>query len=148
MKYGLHDSMGYWINRLAMTMHEVFDHVIAPLGVTAPQWAVLIALHQGDAETPTELARFIGIDASAITRLVDHLEAKGLLVRRSHGSDRRSLIVVLTEAGRELAPKLGAISQRENEKFLGGLTEAEVAEFKRLILKVLRDAGSGQKSGA
>ena len=69
--FGLLDSYGYWVNWLANAFTEAFDHTIGHLGVTPPQWGVLISLYNGDAQTPAELARFIGIDASAIIRLLD-----------------------------------------------------------------------------
>jgi DNA-binding MarR family transcriptional regulator len=59
--------------------------------VTWPQWLVMNVLFHQMADTPAQLAEEIGIDRSAITRLLDRLEAKAC-VRREHDKiDRRSI---------------------------------------------------------
>lgn len=135
-KYGLHDSLGYWVNLLAGAMHAAFDRMAGQLDVTAAQWAVLITLYNKDAKTPGELARFIGIDGAAITRLLDRLETKGLIERQAHDSDRRALSIELTQAARRLTPKLAEISWSENRRFLKRLTEKEGEQFMKLLRKM------------
>lgn len=136
----LHNSIGYWVNRLAMTMRVAFERELASHGVTVQQWSILIACFREQAQTPMELAKVLDIDGSAVTRLLDRLEAKGLLVRRFDTSDRRSIQVELTPAGRDLAPKLIPISKSINKKFLKGLTDKEVEQFKSTIAKMLTNA--------
>ena len=144
-QFGLHDSYGYWINRLANAFTEAFDHTIGHLGVTPQQWVVLISCYNGDAQTPAELSRFIGIDASAITRLLDRIEAKGLLVRVPDRLDRRSIKVELTDKGRALTPRLAALAQQVNEEFLSGMPASEAAQLKATILKMLENAAGAQR---
>jgi DNA-binding MarR family transcriptional regulator len=121
-------------------MQETFTQAIAKYGVTAPQWAVLSALYDGKASTPAELSQYIGIDRSAVTRLCDRLVAKGLLIRKPDSSDRRSIKIELTQKGREVTPKLAKISKEGNEKFLVGLSESEIRQFKSIISKLLEAA--------
>ena len=142
-KYSLNESMGYWVNLLANTMREGFERTLAPYRVTAQQWAVLVSLCNKDAETPTQLARILGLDGSAITRLLDRLEAKGLLVRRPGVSDRRSIKLELTASGRTLTPKLIPLSKEGNRRFMKGLSEREISQFRVTIQRMLKNAPSG-----
>lgn len=138
-RYGLHGSMGYLVNRLAGSMHAAFDRRAEALDVTAAQWAVLIALFNDDAATPGELTRFVGVDGAAITRLLDRLEAKGLVAREPHASDRRAVMIRLTDAGRRLTPQIVAISREENERFLEALNMEEREQFLTLLHQLVRD---------
>ena len=141
--FGLYDSLGYWVNRLANVFSEVFDHSIGHLDVSPPQWVVLISCYNGDATTPGELASFIGIDASAITRLLDRLEAKNLIVRVPDRVDRRSIRVELTESGRSLTPTLARLVQRANGEFVRGIPLDEVVLLRETIRKMLDNAPVG-----
>lgn len=52
----------------------------------------------GQSVTPTDLATYLGVRSTAVTLVVDHLESAGHLVRQPHPSDRRSLVLVATDA--------------------------------------------------
>ncbi len=121
-------------------MAQVFQAKLSQHDVTRGQWAALGALDRGDASTPREIARFLGLDPSAVTRLLDRLEAKGLLVRRRHPTDRRSVTLVLTAKGKALVPKLAACSFETNETFLTGVTQRDAAALQRIIKKMLDNA--------
>lgn len=136
MDYGLHESLGYWVARLSSAMGEAFNNAIAEHGVTAAQWSVLITLYRGQARTPQEIAQFIGIDGSAVTRLLDRLEKRGLTRRQPNPEDRRSLVIELTAEGKKLTPKLARISRELNEAFLKRLTQAETKAFEKALRKL------------
>ena len=135
--YGLHDSTAYWLHRLLSSIRDLLDQDYSTYDVTPAQWNVMITLYRGEATTPKELANFIDVDTSAITRLVDRLETKKLVQRRQRASDRRSLEIHLTRTGQELTPKLIPISQRTNRALLSGISEAEGRRFDKIIRKML-----------
>jgi MarR family transcriptional regulator, organic hydroperoxide resistance regulator len=105
--------------------------------VTVAQWSALITLLRGEATTPAELARFIDVDPGALTRLLDRLEAKGLVIRVRSATDRRAISLQLTQRARELAPQLAALADENDEHFFGVLTPAELPAFKRALAKLL-----------
>ena len=129
--YGIHSSTGYWVQRLARSMNEYFERRLAQHGLTVGLWPILGALGRDGAATPSEVARITGIDPSAVPRQLDRLEKAGLLQRVRSATDRRSVLLELTETGEEFVPKLAALSLETNERFLRGVTEEEVAAFKR-----------------
>ncbi len=98
---------------------------------------MLVALYRGDATTPLDLARFIDIDTGAITRLVDRLVLKGLIVRVTDVTDRRSIRLELTEKGKLLVPQLIQRADENDQQFFNALTPSEHAQLKALIGKLL-----------
>lgn len=129
------DSFGYWLFRVHRAMHAAFTRRLGSLGVTGAEWANLGQLVHGNV-TPLALARHMGIDRAAVTRFIDHLEGGGLVRRTKHPTDGRSTIVELTVSGKNLLPKLVAVSKATNREYLS-LLEPEEAESLRNILRKL-----------
>lgn len=82
------------------------DHALAPLDLTAAQSGVLHGIARGIATTPATLCQLLDYDRGAMTRLLDRMEAKGLLVRLPNPADRRAIILELTAKGHSLYPKM------------------------------------------
>ena len=87
--------------------------------------------------TPTELARCLDITAGSVTPLVDRLAGKGLVARRAHPVDRRSLQLVLTAAGDHALGQAAALMEKAVHRAAGTRTDAEMV----LIMGFLADAG-------
>lgn len=81
------------------------NRVIGELGLTPNDSRALTSLAPRDGRTMGSLAEEWNIDASTATWIVDRLEAKGLVERRPHPSDRRVKLVVLTPRGSRLLAK-------------------------------------------
>lgn len=134
---GLHDHTGYWLRRLSNMVHHSFELALADYGVTVAQWNVLVAIFKGDATTPFDLARFIDIDTGAVTRLVDRLVEKQLLVRIPDTEDRRSIRLELTAKGQQLVPQLVQRADANDRRFFAALTPDEHRQLKALMGKLL-----------
>ena len=141
-EYSLQDNLGYLVNRLALTMRNAFERELAAYDVTVAQWAILLTMYRDQARTPRELARVIGIDASAVTKLLDRLEHKGFVARRPHQEDRRSIEVEMTDEARRLMPKLISVSKKTNQVFSSALSAKEATMFKAAVQKMLSRAES------
>ncbi|WP_158288164.1 MarR family transcriptional regulator [Streptomyces sp. ICBB 8177] len=139
---GLRDHLGYWLRRLSDEVHGRFERQLAEHDVTVSQWSVLVTVHRGDATTTREVARFIDIDVGAVSRLVDRLVAKGLMAREPHPESRRALRLTLTDAGRELVPRLAAIADRNDAHFFRHLEPAQRLQLEEWIRRLVGDLGS------
>ena len=84
------------------TVISVYRPVLAPLGLTHPQYLVMLALWGAEPLSLTELSRMLELDAGTLSRLLKRLEAAGLVRRDRNPTDERSLAVALTERGRAL----------------------------------------------
>lgn len=141
MTSGLRDHAGYWLRRLADAVHVAFERKLAAHDVTVAQWTVLVAVFKGDATTPLEAATYIGIDRGATTRLVDRLVAKGLIARAADPVDRRSVRLTLTDAGRELVPRLAALADENDAAYFNRLPAGEYDQFTETLTRLLAASG-------
>ena len=84
----------------------------------------------------TDLARAADLNPGAMTRLLDKLEARGLLLRVADPGDRRALHIHLTDAGREMWQDIDQCGQRVRERALSGMDEATRTQLTRLLEQV------------
>jgi DNA-binding MarR family transcriptional regulator len=122
------------INKLLMTRIEA-RFTDAELGFV--EWMALKLVHDGVATNAGELARDIGINTGATTRLIDGLEANGLIERDRSCADRRVVRLRLTRAGtakqREKIPLMVA----SWNELLAGFEQAEANRLIALLGKLL-----------
>ena len=121
---------------VARELRTVVDRQVQPLGLTMQQAELLVWTHRQRSTSPTQLTELLLTDDAGISRLIDRLEAKGLIIRRVHGRDRRSRELQLTRSGDALAARLMRFAARGNEKLLAGLSPQETAQLRRLLLRL------------
>jgi DNA-binding MarR family transcriptional regulator len=124
--------------KLGRDLRTAIDRELAPYCITAQQAALMLVARLHGGRGPSNLADPLGTDTAGMTRLVDRLEAKGLVARHSSPTDRRSVLIELTPAGQALAPELIAAFKRAQEKLLDGMDESETEQF-RATIRRLRD---------
>ena len=134
------EHLAYWVGSLASAIGKGAGEELAPMGVMPCRWAILEAAFYGNANTLTGLARIIPVDAASISRQLDKLQKSGLVRRRRLRSDRCTVRIELTEAGRGLVPKLSPRIQANNDRFLSGISAAEQAAFTGIIQTMLKNA--------
>lgn len=138
--YCVDESVGYLANRLAQMMGRELDRRMLELGLTDAQWKPMVLLLQGRCATAADLARVATVDTGGITRLLDRLEAKGLIRRVRSAEDRRVVNLELTDEGRKVASKVpGIISQLSNQ-VLTGFSKEDFEQFKDLLNRALLNA--------
>jgi DNA-binding MarR family transcriptional regulator len=140
--YQLGESVGYLISRVRSTMsNEITQRTMAELGITSQQASILFMVASGKCLLAAELAREYGIDASAVTRLVDRLEKRGLLTRVRSSEDRRVVRLALTPEGQALAVRMPPIFNGVVDNLLAGFTPEEVGFLKSMLRRVLVNNG-------
>ncbi len=96
------------------------------LGVTAPQGAALFHLHRKDGARMGDLASTLGLNAPAVSGLVDRMRDSGLVERRREPGDARAARVYLTESGRALAVQVAERLRAFNDHLADGFTEEQM----------------------
>jgi DNA-binding MarR family transcriptional regulator len=140
--YQFGESVGYLIARVRSTMANlVTQRTMAELGITSQQGSILFMVASGKCLVAAELAREYGIDASAVTRLVDRLEKRGLLSRVRSVEDRRVVRLALTPEGQAIAARMPAIFNGVIDNLLSGFTAEEVGFLKSMLRRVLTNSG-------
>ena len=127
--YDVNTSIGRQMIVVGQLMRREVEARMAPHGLTDAQWKPLWALGTGRATTVNELARVMDVDASAVTRLLDRLEAKGLVERVRSAEDRRVVQLRLTPSGREAAGVVPQVLLGVNQDFLRGFDDAEIRQL-------------------
>ena len=134
---------------LARDLRTAVERELAPLDITSQQAALIMytSLHRGI--RPGRVAHPLGTDTAGMTRLVDRLEAKGLVQRRIGLKDRRMIAIQLTDAGRALVPQLRAAFERVNRRVVAGIDEQELGHFRTLMRRLRQNisAAAGEANG-
>jgi len=121
----------------SLAMTKVYKPLLAPLGLTYPQYLVMLALWEVDAQTVSALGDKLALDSGTLTPLLKRLEAQGQLSRERDVVDERRVIVRLSAAGRKL--KIAARSVPPQIARATGCELGEIVELTRQLATV-RDA--------
>jgi DNA-binding MarR family transcriptional regulator len=88
---------------------RLYHPLLAPLGLTYPQYVALMALWETSPQTVGDLGVRLSLDSGTLTPLFKRLEGLGLVSRRRHPEDQRRVLIALTAKGRELRAKAAEI---------------------------------------
>ncbi|MFT0531495.1 MarR family winged helix-turn-helix transcriptional regulator [Castellaniella hirudinis] len=132
-------NVGLLIRHLNGLLHRIIDLDTLPLGLTANQWRPLLLIKHKNIDTPAELARAIGVDTGAMTRMLDRLEAKGFLHRERCRADRRVVKVALTDTGHTLADQILPIIAGALNLHLQGFSDDEIHALLVLLRRMIRN---------
>lgn len=86
----------------ARNVVSIYRPVLEPMGLTHPQYLVMLALWEKSPRTLSELADELAMDPATASPLVKRLEAQGLIHRSRRADDERRLDIVLTDQGQAL----------------------------------------------
>ncbi len=128
---------GYAIRRLHQIAVGIFLQEAGETGVTPVQYAALQVVGNQPGIDQRTLARTIALDTSTTGGVIDRLESRGWLERRTSPEDRRARQLFLTPAGRQgLADTVPAML-RAQEQILAPLTARQRTEFMRLLMIIV-----------
>ena len=102
------------IDRTAKNLRYIQRQTVSGSGLTPPQYSVLHLLWERDERPFKEFAEFLQCSRATITGIIDTLERKGLVVRKTNPEDRRSLLATLTDEGRNMQQKTPALENIYN----------------------------------
>ncbi|MGA8148429.1 MAG: MarR family transcriptional regulator [Gallionellaceae bacterium] len=124
---------------LHLTAHgwrTALDRRLRPLGYSRSRWMVLLHVSRTDGMTNRELAERLGIEAPTLVRLIDRMEADGLLKRCASESDRRVKHLRLSPAGRKEVARIWASAADLRKEILSGLSKAEINTTLEVLQKI------------
>ncbi len=131
---------GQLLFRLWRASHTRTAVALESIGLTPALFALLNVLGAREGTIQQQLSSDMGIDPSAMVKLINELEQAGLAERRRRPNDRRAWEVVITVSGRRaLEHARGRVAQVEDE-VLGGLTAADRRQLLALLRRALESA--------
>lgn len=113
-----------------------WNRQLTGMDITAVQAMVLLFLFDQDEITSADLGNRAQLDSATLAGVLDRLQEAGLVERRRHPVDGRSIHVCLTQRGRGLAVQLVEIKERSNAAFLKCLTPEEEMILRALLSKL------------
>lgn len=113
--------------------------VVRDKGLTLPQMHTLEILGANGPMRMKELAGRMGVTTGTLTVMIDRLVKNGQVERRPHDTDRRSIIVALTESGRTLFAEHDDLHLQLTEELTAGLTPEELEAFEATLRKMIRE---------
>ncbi len=121
------NTFGALVAQTARQWRRAADQRLQPFELTEATWLPLLRI----ARAPTlmrqkDLAASLSLDNSSVVRLLDNLEAAGLIRRQEEPNDRRAKTIVLTARGRAVADQVEAVAHRVREEALAGLSNADI----------------------
>ena len=133
------DSVGALIGLTRKALVEDFDRGLAPLGLNTAQALVLVFLVDERAGTAAEVCKQLSHDPGAMTRLIDKLEAMGLVRRVRARDDRRSARLEITARGRQVHADMTRVQIDMLNRALRGFSSAEARTLEGLLRRVLHN---------
>ncbi|MDJ0333653.1 MarR family transcriptional regulator [Salinibacterium sp. G-O1] len=113
----------------------MYRPVLAPLGLTHPQYLVMLSLWERSPRTVRDIGQALRLEPATLSPLLKRLESAGLLTRQRNREDERSLDVELTAAGRSLRTKAELVPAQIVERL--GMDVAELERIRDSLTQLL-----------
>ncbi|MBW0115408.1 MarR family transcriptional regulator [Pseudonocardia sp. KRD-169] len=126
----------------ARNVVALYRPLLEPMGLTHPQYLVMLALWEKTPRSGTELASALALDPGTLSPLLKRLEAAGLLQRQRVPGDERTLAVTLTPAGRALRADAERIPPAVVERL--GMPLADLEALHAVLTQVIAATGREQ----
>ncbi|MFC4906136.1 MarR family winged helix-turn-helix transcriptional regulator [Actinomadura gamaensis] len=114
---------------------DLFTAALRPLGLKSYHYGALLVLRREGPCSQRQLAEEMATDKSTMVRLLDDLENAGLVTRTPVPADRRTHAITLTDEGRAMIRKAGAVVAKTQEELLEGFSDAERRTLQELLVR-------------
>jgi MarR family transcriptional regulator, organic hydroperoxide resistance regulator len=143
---GLDNHLCFALYAASNHMTRIFLPFLQKLGVTYPQYLVLVALWERDSQGVGDLASTLGMDFGTLSPMLKRIEKKGLVARRRDPADERRVAVSLTSKGEAL--------RKRTQQMLGqfycflNVPVEELFDLKDRLRRFVRTAGATESEAA
>jgi DNA-binding MarR family transcriptional regulator len=133
--------LGYWMRRVSNHVSSAFAKALQDRQVSVAEWVVLSHVDDHPEIRPAELAETIGLTRGAISKVLDKLEDKKWITRKTLEADNRGQLLFLTQKGRRVLPELREVADRNDQRFFDCLSAREKAMLGQLLRKLTTSNG-------
>lgn len=133
------NMLGFQIGHTSKLMQSKLQNLFKKAGhdITFEQWTVLLALWIKDGRTQQELSLETKRDETSLSRLLDNMARKNLIVRVQNPANRRTNLIYLTHKGKELEQPLIEQAEKVNQLAVKGIGERELSTFFDVLGKIV-----------
>jgi DNA-binding MarR family transcriptional regulator len=118
---------------IAILLQDDLARSFAGTGLTTARTHLLWELHRLGASTQQALAATLKVSPRNVTGLVDALESHGYLERRPHPTDRRALLVTLTDLGRQTMARMAADREQAAAQLVSDLSDSQLHQLRHAL---------------
>jgi len=134
----LETHLGYWLRIVSNHVSHAFKTKVEAHDVTVAEWVVLRQLFDATGIQPSQLADEIGLTKGAVSKLVDRLVAKRLVLCRANPRDGRARVLSLSASGRKLVPTLAALADQNDAEVFGRLSRRQRAALRTTLMVLVQ----------
>ena len=133
-------NSGFYIGRIKQVNTRLLNKFLAQKNITAfngEQGRILHVLWENDGISNRELSKKSGLAMSSLTTMLERMEEKNLLIRKFCPTDKRKILIFLTDYAKSLKSEYDEISDKMNEISFEGISDEERLAFEATLEKVL-----------
>jgi MarR family transcriptional regulator, organic hydroperoxide resistance regulator len=131
--------VGYLLVQVMKAHRKLAETGLNDFGLHVGQELILFRLDEQDGMTQSELADVLGLEAPTVSKVLQRMEATGLIERHQDSDDARVSRVYLMPKSRQLIEPLLGLWAEVEQKTIKGLSEPEVMLLRRLLLQILEN---------
>lgn len=137
---------GFLISQIKQMGGRIFEKILSEKGIDAfngAQGRILYILWQNESIPITELSEKTGLAKTTLTSMLDRLEVSGLVQRVFDRTDRRRILITLSEKARKLQNEYDEVSVKMNEIYYQGFSDEEILQLEEYLLRILKNLKGG-----
>ena len=134
--------LGFMLGKARQELADRLDRLTAPLGLTIRHFGLLLLTTRRGAMRQTDLADAVRLDRTTVMKMIDELEAAGLVKRGADPEDRRANAVKATAKGVQWLEKLKPSAEEIERDFLSPLSSTEQEALRGLLTRLVSHAGA------
>ena len=133
-------NSGFYISRIKQVNTRLLNKFLAQKNITAfngEQGRILHVLWENDGISNRELSKKSGLAMSSLTTMLERMKEQNLLIRKFCPSDKRKILIFLTDYAKSLKSEYDEISDKMTEISFEGISDEERLAFEATLEKVL-----------
>ena len=142
MKEVFEENIGLLIHDVGRLLRVLYDRQMASIGLTRSQWLLLTYLYFKDGINQTELASLMDMEKAPLSRLLDRMEIKGWIIRKTETNDRRVKNIYLSQSVKPLVSSLREKAAKYRKDSLSILSDKELNKLRDLLQVLKKDLTS------
>jgi len=145
--FNLDESLGYIVRKTSLSFQNWFKRTAKSKGldITPEQWGALCRLWEEEGQSQRELNDKLPQGITNTSRILDGLEKRQLVIRKTDPNDRRVFRIYLTKKGREIKERLIPIGKEGIEIATKGCSEREIKIVKKILNQICEKLNHSNK---
>ena len=137
----LEQHLGYWLRLVSDEISGRFAQALQACQISVAEWVALNHIGAEAGLTPVRLAATVGMTRGAVSKVIDKLERKKLVVRAPRSINGRGQQLSLTARGRQSLPTYAAIAEGNDRRFFSALSQRQRRQLRALLRRMAERNG-------